>query len=113
MTVSTYAPPPVLCATLTAQYNNILHLDTLNGSRDMTNLRPALITSPSSKRSLSINKQKIAQVGECHTPQNTSVRGEQSPLSPKAADRPETDNNLTIYTQNVHGLRAKKEKLDT
>ena len=76
-------------------------------------LRPVLITSPSSKRSLSVNKQKIAQVGEFHTPQNTSVRGEQNPLSPKATDHPETDNNnLTFYTQNVHGLRANEEKLE-
>ena len=45
-------------------------------------------------------------------PTNTSVWGEQSLLSPKAADHPETDNNLTIYTQNVRGLRAKEEKLE-
>jgi len=40
------------------------------------------------------------------------VQGEESLLSPKATDHPETDNNLTIYNQNVHGLRANKEKLE-
>ena len=88
------------------------HLAILKDTRDMPILQPTLITSPSSNRNLSVNNQKIAHVGECHTPQNTSVRGKQSPLSPKAADRPETDNNLTIYTQNIHGLRANKEKLE-
>jgi len=40
------------------------------------------------------------------------VWGEQSPLSPKATDHPETDNNLAIYTKNVHGLSANKETLE-
>ena len=39
------------------------HLDTLNGSRDMMNLQPTLITSPSLKRSLSVNKQKEHKLG--------------------------------------------------
>ena len=47
------------------------HLDILKDIRDMPILQPTLITSPSSNRNLSVNNQKIADVGECHTPQNT------------------------------------------
>ena len=32
--------------------------------------------------------------------------------SPKATEHPDTDNTLAIYTQNVQGLRANKEKLE-
>jgi len=41
------------------------------------------------------------------------VWGVQEPqYSPKAADHPDTDNTLVIYTQNIQGLRANEEKLE-
>jgi len=45
------------------------------------------------------------------TPSSTKIWPEQNLLfNDRATDHPENENCLTIYTQNVHGLRAKNEE---
>ena len=64
--------------------------------------------TPTSKRWIRLDNHAdlIAQPGECLTPISTEARVEQNPilLNPKAADHPENENCMKVYTRNVHGL---------
>jgi len=62
---------------------------------------------PTSKRQISIDNHAdlIVQTGECLTPNSTKAQVEQNFIfNPKAADHPENENCMRVYTQNVHGL---------
>jgi len=69
-------------------------------------------TNSSPHGQIRVNYQEIAHVGDCLTPEKKNWGVQDTQYSPKAADHPDTDNTLVIYTQNVQGLRANEEKLE-